>query len=112
MAADDDEVGSKPDEKAKAAQSTKKTRAKGKQAGAKPNSDTESGGEVQDGGDTDSEEESVHQEDTIASSPAPEPAAAEPPKGSKDSPAAPPETKPKSTIHLLRFERRVGKRRR
>lgn len=106
--AEDEEAGARPDEQEKAAQPTKKHRAKGRSAGSKPESETDLAGET---ADASSEEEASAPLTDIAGSEA-KTEVEEPPRSVTASPETPAESKPKSLIHLLRFERRVGKRRR
>jgi len=106
--AEDEEVGARPDDPERAAQPPKKHRAKSRSAGAKPESEAELAGET---ADASSEEEAPAPVTDIASSEA-KTEVEEPPQSVTAPPETPAESKPKSLIHLLRFERRAGKRRR
>jgi len=109
--AEDEEVGARPDDQEKPVQPTKKHRAKSRSAGPKPDSESEPGGEPGDASDASLEEEPLTPMTDTTSSEA-KAAVEEPPKSKAESPEAPAESKPKSLIHLLRFERRAGKPRR
>jgi hypothetical protein len=104
--AGNDEV--RPDDQEKAAALAKKPRAKSKSPGTKDDSDNEP---VADTADASSDEESPGAE-TEAAGPGVETAVEESPKSVSVTPEAPVEPKPRSPIHLLRFERKAGKRRR
>jgi hypothetical protein len=104
--AGNDEV--RPDDQEKAAALAKKPRARSKSPGTKDDSDNEP---VADTMDASSDEESPESE-TEAGDLAVETVVEKAPKSGSVTPEAPVESKPGSLIHLLRFERKAGKRRR
>ena len=107
--AEGEELEAKPDDQEKAAQ-PKKHRPKGRSAG-KHEADTGPGEDTAEIPDASSEEESLTPATETAGSRA-EAEVGAPRKREAAPPETPPEPKPKSLIHLLRFERRVGRRRR
>jgi hypothetical protein len=108
--AGDEVVGARPDDDEKPTPSAKKSRPKSRASGPKVDSDVEPAGDATDTADSSSDEETPAP-DSEATKPVLETLAAEPDDPVPAKQEAPGESKPKSLIHLLRFERRVGKRR-
>jgi hypothetical protein len=108
--ANGEEVEVKPDDKEKTSEPTKKKSGKGKSAVAKPESD-ETPEEAADGAEGVSDEEAVRSEAENVSFAA-ETAPQETAGGAAVAPEVQSTPKSKSPVHLLRFDRRVEKRRR